>query len=173
MSLNKALRLRPGTNIIVLYDGVCNVCNSSVQFAVRHNSRPAPPYIHFASLQSRIGKRIIETFHISAAGRLETSVLLRFDVSSKSCDADDSEDDALLVPQIFTRSDASLHLARYLDFPMWVGYYAGLAVPKAVRDPFYDWFAKNRYANFGRTDLCQIPPPSKMTALLVLFSAHR
>ncbi|RUS20508.1 hypothetical protein BC937DRAFT_95046 [Endogone sp. FLAS-F59071] len=139
--------------------GVCNICNSSVQFSIRCNSRPAPPYIRFASLQSRIGKRVIDTFYILPAARLETSVLLRFEVPTKDHSHENSGEEVMPAPQIFTRSDASLELARYLDFPLWAGYYVGSAVPRVVRDPFYDWFAKNRYSNFGRTDLCQIPPP--------------
>lgn len=84
---------------------------------------------------------MIDTFHILPARRLETSVLLRFDVPTKDHNKENSgeEHEAMPAPQIFTRSDASLELARYLDFPWWAGYYVGSAVPRAVRDLFYDW----------------------------------
>lgn len=83
---------------------------------------------------------MIDTFHILPAARLETSVLLRFDVPTKDNKENSREEhEAVPAPQIFTRSDASLELARYLDFPLWAGYYVGSAVPRVVRDPLYDW----------------------------------
>jgi predicted DCC family thiol-disulfide oxidoreductase YuxK len=58
----------------------------------------------------------------------------------------------------YARSTAALRIARRLRFP-WNALAAGLIVPRPIRDAVYDWVARHRYGWFGRTDVCELPPP--------------
>ncbi|GES96536.1 thiol-disulfide oxidoreductase DCC family protein [Rhizophagus clarus] len=128
MRIINALKLKSGLNIIVLYDGVCNICNSSIQFAMKRNSKP--PIVRYASLQSKIDYSTDEVI--------------------------DAELSLLPQPELFMKSDASLELVKYLDYP-WPITYIFKIFPKSFRDGIYDWWARNRYQNFGKTDSCQAP----------------
>ncbi|CAB4424734.1 unnamed protein product [Rhizophagus irregularis] len=130
MRIVSALKLKPGLNIIVLYDGVCNICNSSVQFSMKRNNKP--PIIHYASLQSKLD--------------YSTDEIINTELS------------LLPQPELLMKSDASLELVRYLDYP-WPITYILKIFPKTFRDGVYDWWARNRYQNFGKTDSCQAPIP--------------
>jgi predicted DCC family thiol-disulfide oxidoreductase YuxK len=120
---------------IVLFDGVCNLCNASVRFIVRHD---AAGYFHFAPLQSGVGVRMLEE-HGVPTGELSSVVLI--------------EDG-----RAFTQSDAALRIARRLSRP-WPLLWAGRVLPEFIRDRVYRWVAANRYGWFGRSDVCQLAPP--------------
>jgi predicted DCC family thiol-disulfide oxidoreductase YuxK len=124
------------SNAIVLFDGVCNFCNSSVRFIVRHDKSGR---FHFAPLQSDVGRRLLEERHLPT----------------------DSMSTMLLIEgsEVSTRSTAALRIARHLRFPWWVAYYVFIAVPKFIRDVPYNIIARVRYRVFGRTDTCPLPPP--------------
>ncbi|PKY39131.1 hypothetical protein RhiirA4_203465 [Rhizophagus irregularis] len=174
MRIVSALKLKPGLNIIVLYDGVCNICNSSVQFSMKRNNKP--PIIHYASLQSKLGSYL--TNYYKLPNDLSTSVLLRYHISddflkfndinlspvldkNKDYSTDEiinTELSLLPQPELLMKSDASLELVRYLDYP-WPITYILKIFPKTFRDGVYDWWARNRYQNFGKTDSCQAPIP--------------
>ncbi len=118
---------------LVLFDGVCNFCNGSVNFIIRNDKADR---FRFAPLQSDIGRENIERFGLDS---LDSIILV--------------EDD-----QAFAHSTAALRIARGLGFP-WSLSYAGIIVPRFLRDFFYKTFAKYRYKMFGRTDACMIPTP--------------
>jgi predicted DCC family thiol-disulfide oxidoreductase YuxK len=120
---------------LVLFDGVCNLCNGAVRFIIR---RDPNAQFQFAPLTS------------AAANRALASVPTR-----------ELPDSVVLVDEgrIYTRSDAALRIARGLRFP-WPLAYALVVVPRGLRDWAYDAVARRRYRWFGRQDQCMIPGPS-------------
>jgi predicted DCC family thiol-disulfide oxidoreductase YuxK len=123
------------TDPIILFDGVCNLCNQSVQFVIRHdpNSR-----FRFAALQSDFGRSEL-TKHQLDSEKLLSIVLLIGD-------------------KVYDRSRAALEIARRLDGLMPL-MYVFVIVPPFIRNFVYDWIARNRYKWFGKVDECMIPTP--------------
>ncbi len=118
---------------IVLFDGVCNFCDASVNFIIRHDRRGR---FQFAPLQSDVGKDLCAE-HGLKRQRLDTLVLIERGVA-------------------YTRSTAALRIARRLSGPCRL-LYALIAIPQPVRDAAYGWFARHRYRWFGRRHECAIP----------------
>ena len=118
---------------LVLFDGYCNLCSSSVIFVLK---RERGDIFRFASLQSDF------------AGRLFSDMGMEKDVP----------DSIVLFEggQVYTRSTAALHIARRLRF-FWPALYAFIVVPKFIRDALYDWVARNRYKWFGKRSTCFVP----------------
>lgn len=123
---------------IVLFDGVCNLCNGSVQFIL---DRDRKERFRFASLQSEKGQAILtERGQSIPAGDPDSIVLVEGDA-------------------VYTHSTAALRIARHLSFPWFLGY-AGIVWPRFLRDAVYRFIARNRYRWFGKTDQCRIPTPA-------------
>ena len=120
---------------VILFDGVCNLCNGFVQFVI---SRDPQRRFQFASLQSRAAAALLNGR--GASGPLPDSVLL------------------LENGKLFMQSDAALRVARRLTFP-WNLAYAFVIVPRPLRDLVYAWVARNRYRWFGKRDVCMVPTP--------------
>jgi predicted DCC family thiol-disulfide oxidoreductase YuxK len=120
---------------VVLFDGVCNLCNGSVIFIIR---RDAQAKLKFAPLQSDYGAEQLKRFNLTAS----------------------SLDSVLLVKagRLFQKSNAALEIAAMLD-GMWPAFYVFKIVPRGMRDFIYDWVAKNRYRWFGKKEACMIPTP--------------
>ncbi|MDP6087449.1 MAG: DCC1-like thiol-disulfide oxidoreductase family protein [Nitrospinota bacterium] len=118
---------------LVLFDGVCNLCNASVTFIIDRN--PADRF-RFASLQSEFGEEQIRRRRLS--GPILSSLVL---IEGGRC---------------FTRSTAALRIARRLTLP-WNLLYGLLLIPAPVRDIVYAWIARNRYRWFGKSDACRHP----------------
>ena len=121
---------------LVLFDGVCNLCNGFVHFVIEHD--PAGRF-QFAPLQS------------ASAGR----VLKRPDVPAPLPDT------IVLVDEgrLFTGSTAALRIARRLPFP-WPLAYAFIAVPRPLRDWIYGLIARHRYRWFGKRPHCMVSTPA-------------
>lgn len=120
---------------IVLFDGVCNFCNASVNFVI---ARDKAGYFKFAPLQSVIGEELRTRHGI-----------------------DKVETDSVIVienERVYTHSSAALRIARHLD-GIWSWTYVFVIVPKPIRDLLYRLFARNRYRLFGRQDACMMPTP--------------
>ncbi len=120
---------------IILFDGLCNFCNSSVNFIIE---RDRDVYFKFTPLQSTIGEELLEKFHI-----------------------DKAETDSLIViegEKAYTHSSGALRITQKLD-GVWSSLYAFIIVPKPIRDFFYKLFAKYRYRLFGKKDVCMMPTP--------------
>ena len=120
---------------IVLFDGVCNFCNASVNFVIEHDKAG---YFKFAPLQSEIGEEMVAKHAIDTA-----------------------DTDSVIVVEndrAYTHSSAALRIARQLD-GVWSWTYAFIIVPKPVRDLAYKLFANYRYRLFGRQDACMMPTP--------------
>ncbi|PHR74651.1 MAG: thiol-disulfide oxidoreductase [Lutibacter sp.] len=118
---------------LLLFDGVCNLCNSSVQFVIKHDKKQQ---FLFSSLQSDAAKEILLQF-----GEINMNL-----------------DSIILITdaKIYSKSSAILKIAELLG-----GYYAvGIIfyiIPKFIRDKIYDFVAKNRYKWYGKRENCMIP----------------
>jgi len=119
---------------IVLFDGVCNFCNATVNWIIRHDREKK---FKFAPLQSEFGQQQRAKFGIS--DDIDSIVLI---------------DDG----RAYTHSTAALRIARALG-GIWSLGYAGIVFPRSVRDWFYKLFAANRYRMFGKKDVCMMPTP--------------
>ncbi|MBC7384821.1 MAG: DUF393 domain-containing protein [Cryobacterium sp.] len=121
---------------IIFYDGVCNLCNQSVQFILR---RDVSTHFLFASLQGDYAKTRLARF-----GR-----------------AMEAEPDSVLLLEGALLSDystAALRIAGGMSFP-WPGLKVFLLVPRPIRDGIYRFIARNRYRWFGKRDSCLLPKP--------------
>lgn len=120
---------------IVLFDGVCNVCNASVNFII---DRDPQGLFQFASLQSPIGQALARK-HDIPTDEISTMVFVEDGVAH-------------------TKSTAALRIARHLRGPVRVAA-ALMAVPRPLRDAAYRVFAANRYRWFGQSESCRVPTP--------------
>ncbi len=123
---------------VVLFDGVCNLCNGSVQFILDRD--PAERF-RFAALQSDAARRLL-----IALGR----------------PAPTGEPDSVVLVengQVWERTDAALRIARSLR-GLWRLFAVFLLVPRPLRDAVYRWVARHRYRWFGRTESCRVPTPA-------------
>jgi len=120
---------------VLLFDGVCNLCNASVNFVIDHDRAGR---VKVGAIQSDAGQALLREYHLDPA-YLDSLVLL---------------DDG----RAYVKSDAALRLARYLDGP-WAWLDVLRALPKGLRDTVYDVIAKNRYRWFGVRDACRLPTP--------------
>lgn len=128
---------------ILLFDGVCHMCHSAVQFVLRHNRDQD---IFFASLQSDIAKQLLAA-HGYAENRLQSVVF--FDGNT-----------------LYTNSDAALQVGKKLGGGWRALSLLGLAIPRFLRDPVYLWIARNRYRWFGKSEQCFLPTPAMRARFL-------
>lgn len=127
---------------IVLFDGVCNLCNASVQFIIDQDPQGR---FRFASLQSEAGQKLLKTHGLPTEG-FTSLVLIEAD-------------------RAYLRSTGALRIARHLPRLAWLATLF-LWVPAGLRDPVYDWIARNRYRWFGRQESCRIPTPELQNRFL-------
>ena len=125
---------------LVLYDGVCGLCNRLLQFLLRHDHRRV---FSFASLQSDIGQSIVVR-----SGRNPGEMTSFYVVA----------DYKTAASRVFTRSNAALFVAAELGWP-WKAARWMRVLPKGIRDRAYEVVARSRYRLFGRYDRCPIPSP--------------
>lgn len=126
---------------IVLFDGICNLCNRSVQFMIDHDP---DAHLHFASLQSEVGQALLAQHHLPTQN-FKSLILIE-------------------AGKIFTRSTAALKIARYLSGYHWLSLF--LWVPAFLRNGVYDLIARNRYQWFGQSESCRIPTPELKSRFL-------
>ncbi len=120
-------------NPVILFDGVCNLCNSSVQFIINRDPRGK---FRFAPLQSDTGKKLLSKFDLEKQD--PASIIL------------------LENSTYYIKSTAALRIARGLN-ALWPILYVFIVIPKSIRDSVYDIVARNRYAWFGKKEECMIP----------------
>ena len=127
----------PVNKKLILFDGVCNLCNSSVQYVIKRDKHEK---FLFAALQSAIGKEIIETFNV-----------------------DPSKTDSIILYSkakgVKVKSSAALLVAKDLGFPTNL-LSIFLIVPSFIRNSVYDFIAKNRYKWYGKKESCMMPTKS-------------
>jgi predicted DCC family thiol-disulfide oxidoreductase YuxK len=131
----------------ILFDGVCNFCNASINFVIDRDSKGI---FKFATLQSEVGQELLKKFS------LQTS-----DSESRTFDSIV----AIEGDKVYQKSDAALEIARRMN-GIWKIFYVFKIIPSFLRNPIYDLVAKNRYRIFGRTDACRIPTPELKTRFL-------
>ena len=128
---------------LILFDGVCNLCNSSVQYVIKHDKKNK---FMFAALQSDTGLEIIKKHNIDTA---KTDSIL------------------LYTPEkgVTSKSTAALQIAYHLGFPQHL-LSLFLIIPTVIRNWVYDYIAKNRYKWFGKKESCWIPTPELKSKFL-------
>lgn len=137
---------------VVLFDGVCNLCNGSVQWIIRRDRRGR---FRFAALQSEAGRSLLRRAAEAAAGGdgPEGRAL-------RLAAAPEPETIVLIADgRVMTHSGAVLGIARRMGLP-WSLCAAGLVIPRPLRDAIYRGVARRRYRWFGRTEACMVPTPA-------------
>ncbi len=127
---------------ILLFDGICNLCNGFVQFVISRDSRAV---FRFAALQSEIGRELAEKAGLPSSS-LSTVVLYENN-------------------RFYTHSDVGLRVARRLD-GLWPAFYIFVVLPKFIRDAIYNWVARHRYRWFGKRESCMVPTPELRSRFL-------
>jgi predicted DCC family thiol-disulfide oxidoreductase YuxK len=122
-------------HITVLFDGVCNLCNGTVQFVIK---RDRAAIFRFASLQSDYAQALLRRVNLPT-DQLYSVIVIEDGVA-------------------YQKSDAALRIARHLS-GVWHWLYILRVVPKFIRDGLYNFIATNRYRFFGKQDHCMIPTP--------------
>jgi predicted DCC family thiol-disulfide oxidoreductase YuxK len=121
----------------ILFDGVCNLCNASVNFIIdrdKHNK------FKFAALQSESGLKLINQYKIVVPENDYDSLIL------------------IKANKVYKKSTAALKIAKELS-GLWPLFYIFILIPASIRDIFYTLIARNRYRLFGRSDTCRLPGP--------------
>jgi len=121
---------------IILFDGVCNLCDGAVQFIIKHDKNDV---FRFAALQSEIGKKLVE---------------------ERNLNPDEIDSIILIEPGVvyYRKSTAALEISRDLSsgYSLLKNF---LFIPESLRDGIYDLIAHNRYKWFGKKEQCMIPAP--------------
>lgn len=133
---------------VILFDGVCNLCNGFVNFII---DRDPDGYFKFAALQSKEAQALLdgrgEDVRADADGGLLRSVVL------------------IEGHQVYRKSTAALHVARRLT-GLWPLFFALIVVPRPLRDAVYDAVAARRYDWFGQREQCRVPTPDLQSRFL-------
>lgn len=132
-------------NKIILFDGVCNLCNQSIQFVIE---RDKEDIFRFAALQSTVGKKL---------------------TGERGIDPSQVDSIVLIEPGVayYTKSTAALKIARSLG-GMWSLARLLEWIPEGLRNRVYDHVAKNRYRWYGKKEACMVPTPELMSKFLDL-----
>lgn len=120
---------------VILFDGICNLCNNAVQFVLKHDKKKL---FRFASLQSDFGKSILIKYGLPT-DNFNSFVLI-------------------LNGKAYTKSTAALSVAKMLSGPIKV-LYGFIIVPAFIRNGVYNVIARNRYKWFGKKESCMLPSP--------------
>jgi len=126
----------PDNKKIILFDGVCNLCNSSVQFIIRHDTKDV---FRFVAIQSEKGQEIINYIGVDLS-KVDSIILY--------------------IPKVayYIKADAALVITQDLNWYFSVFYYLKF-VPKFIKNGIYDVIAKNRYKWYGKKEYCMVPTP--------------
>ncbi|MEL6305418.1 MAG: thiol-disulfide oxidoreductase DCC family protein [Bacteroidota bacterium] len=128
---------------LILFDGVCNLCNGAIQFVIKRDKKDT---FRYAALQSDIGTQLMQERGIDPS-KMDSIILIEPGVA------------------YFSKSDAALRIGQ--DFGgLWKALALLTWIPRPIRDGIYDLIAKNRYRWFGRKDACMIPTPELQAKFL-------
>ena len=128
------LEYLPQDKKIVLFDGVCNLCNAAVQYIIKHDKKDA---FRFVSLQSELGQKILKHIGINPL-HIDSIVLYEPGVS------------------YYFKSSAAIEIAKGLSGIFTLAFVFRI-LPSALRDLVYDYIATNRYKWYGKQDNCLLP----------------
>jgi|SRR5579872_5317910 len=129
---------------VIFFDGICNLCNRSVQFIIRHDKKKQ---FLFATLQSEIGQQAVKEL----PGKVPDSFVLFY------------------RGKYFVKSAAALTVCKLLG-GIWGMFYIGIIIPPFIRDAIYDFISRNRYKWFGRRNECMIPSPELKSRFLTGYA---
>lgn len=118
---------------VILFDGVCNLCNGLVNFVIRHDPRSE---FRFAALQSMAGQNLLKKFNLPTDD-FNTFILIESD-------------------HYYKKSSAALRTLKSLG-GVWSIFYIFIVIPTPIRDYVYGIIASNRYRWFGKKEECLIP----------------
>ena len=127
---------------ILLFDGHCSLCNASVDFVLKRDSKKM---LLLAAMQDPAGKRVLENYHLPTT-YLDTLVLVEHG-------------------KVYLGSTAALRVARLLGGG-WPVFYSLIIIPEGIRDRIYQWIGKHRYKWFGRRASCRMPTASERAHFL-------
>lgn len=133
----------PKEKNLILFDGVCNLCNSSVLYVIKRDKKNK---FMFTPLQGETGKQIIKKFNIDTS-HIDSIILYNPEKG------------------VYYKSTAALKVASQLGFPTKL-MAIFLIVPNFIRNWVYDFIAKNRYKWYGKQDACMIPTPELKSKFL-------
>lgn len=121
---------------IILFDGVCNLCNNAIQFIIKYDKKDQ---FRFATLQGKTGKKLITERNIDTS-KIDSIILIEPNIA------------------YYIKSTAALKIGRYFG-GIWTLLWILEQIPVGFRDWIYSYIAKNRYNWFGKKDNCMIPTP--------------
>lgn len=132
----------PDDKKIILFDGVCNLCNKTVQIIIENDQKDL---FRFAPLQSDVGLQII---------------------NERGIDTENVDSVILIDPGVayYNKSDAAIEIARHLKKYSWLRFFKPL--PLGLRNSIYDLIASNRYKWFGKQQTCMVPNPKLQSLFL-------
>ncbi len=133
----------PQDKKIILFDGVCNLCNSSVQYIIKNDKKDL---FRFVALQSELGQEILNYIGID----------------SKNIDSIVLYEPGLAY---YYKSEAALQIAKNLGGLFSLAIIFNI-IPTGIRNQLYDYIAKNRYKWYGKKDSCMLPTPELKTKFL-------
>lgn len=127
---------------VILFDGYCNLCNSSINYIIDHDP---DAYFKLGSLQSDEAKIYLDKYDVDK-NEFKTVVLIE-------------------NRTVYTRSTAALKIAKRLNGPvklLWIF----IILPRFIRDPVYNCVARNRYKWFGKREQCRVATPELKSRFL-------
>lgn len=133
----------PDNKKIILFDGVCNLCDAAVQFVIEHDKKD---HFRFVALQSELGQQILKHIGINTAN-IDSVILYEPSIA------------------YYYKSAAALEIARSLGGIFHFGTVFKL-IPTGIRNQLYDYIAKNRYNWYGKMENCMLPTPELKSKFL-------
>lgn len=127
---------------VLIFDGVCNLCNFFVDFVIRRDKKEQ---FLFTANQHQSGQQLLEEHGYDIE---DVSTVFLYENG-----------------KMYERSDAALRVARKLGFP-WSIAWVGMILPRGLRDGIYKWIARNRYRWFGQKETCRLPTPAERARFL-------
>lgn len=127
--------MKMNTQPVILFDGVCNFCNSAVNFVIKRNAKANTM---FTPMQSAAGQKLLAQYNLPGDD-MKSFIFIENDT-------------------VYKQSTGALKVCRHLR-GLWPLCYGFIIVPRFIRDGIYNWIAKNRYKWFGKKDSCMIPTP--------------
>ena len=124
----------PENKKIILFDGVCNLCDASVQFIIKHDKKDV---FRFVAIQSEMGQNIIQYLGIDTS-KTDSIILYEPDIA------------------YYFKAEAALRIARELN--SWHKIlYLFIIIPDFMKNSVYNFIAKNRYKWYGKKEACMLP----------------